>query len=573
MPQPVAFNTGSSISGSIQASRISYAIETSGSNYRSGYAGKSWYSELPANNGIVFIKDTTSIGRGAPGNPAFWISNGTSSASILATVNGLPGSPRNFTTTSSAYSWSLANGFFINDPNEPFNQIDTDNLALYLDASKTVSYPTTASTWYDISGNNNSGSLFNGPTFNSIGYINFDGVDDYNLVPNNPSLQPPTSLTLECLLKPNAIVGGSWMIAYTGAANGSFVKYGFRVAGISQFSGYINSNGSIAQTFGNTLVTGSWIHGILTYNGTSAILYCNGVLVATTAITGSMDYNAYGSPYFLTMGRKSAIDGQYFNGSISSARVYSYAFSQSQVSQNYYQAPIVTNGLIFSVDAGNLVSYESSSVRAYSLSLSGSRTTPVSCSLTNGLAFYTNNGGYFDFDGTDDQLLIENVPAQSTGIHLGNGTIPWMVNAWVKTSTSGNNNIGSSPILSNRSGGPVYSNMGIGAGGVMKYAHYSGSWIIETGSIAVNNNQWHMLSWVNLNNNTMNLYVDGIFDKNVSSSIVGGGNINPVDIIGASFGGFLNGDIAFLSINISSSLYTIQNVQQNFNAQRNRFNI
>jgi hypothetical protein len=170
-------------------------------------------------------------------------------------------------------------------------------------------------------------------------------------------------------------------------------------------------------------------------------------------------------------------------------------------------------------------------------------------------------------------LLIENVPAQSTGIHLGNGTIPWMVNAWVKTSVAGDNGIGSFPILSNRSSGPVYSNMGIGSGGVMKYAHYSGSWIVETGNTAVNNNRWHMLSWVNLNNNTLNMYIDGVFDKNVSSSIVGGGNINPVDIIGASWSSYLNGDIAFLSINISSSLYTIQNVLQNFNAQRNRFNI
>ena len=215
--------------------------------------------------------------------------------------------------------------------------IVTNGLVLSLDAANPKSYISGSTTWNDISRGGNNGTLINGPTFNSGNYgsIVFDGVDDYNLVPNNPSLQPPTSLTLECLLKPNAIVNGSWIIAYTGPNNGSFVKYGFRVAGSSQLSGYINSNGSIAQTFGNTLAIGSWIHGIITYNGTSAILYCNGVQVSTTSLTGSMDYNAYGSPYFLTMGRKSAIDGQYFNGSISYARVYNRALSQTEVLQNF----------------------------------------------------------------------------------------------------------------------------------------------------------------------------------------------------------------------------------------------
>jgi hypothetical protein len=34
----------------------------------------------------------------------------------------------------------------------------------------------------DLSGNNASSSLFNGPIFNSQGYLDFDGTDDYGLV-------------------------------------------------------------------------------------------------------------------------------------------------------------------------------------------------------------------------------------------------------------------------------------------------------------------------------------------------------------------------------------------------------
>lgn len=56
-----------------------------------------------------------------------------------------------------------------------------DGLVLALDAADKNSYPGSGTTWKDMSGNNNNGTLTNGPTFNSAneGNIIFDGVDDY----------------------------------------------------------------------------------------------------------------------------------------------------------------------------------------------------------------------------------------------------------------------------------------------------------------------------------------------------------------------------------------------------------
>jgi hypothetical protein len=56
----------------------------------------------------------------------------------------------------------------------------TDGLVLYLDAGISDSYPGSGTSWFDISGNGNTGTLTNGPTFNSGngGSIVFDGVDD-----------------------------------------------------------------------------------------------------------------------------------------------------------------------------------------------------------------------------------------------------------------------------------------------------------------------------------------------------------------------------------------------------------
>ena len=56
-----------------------------------------------------------------------------------------------------------------------------NGLVLSLDASDRNSYISGSTTWYDLSGLNKSGSLTNGPTFNtgSLGSIVFDGTYDY----------------------------------------------------------------------------------------------------------------------------------------------------------------------------------------------------------------------------------------------------------------------------------------------------------------------------------------------------------------------------------------------------------
>ena len=60
-------------------------------------------------------------------------------------------------------------------------RIVSNGLVLALDAADKNSYPGSGITWRDVSGNNNNGTLTNGPTFDSSngGSIVFDGTNDF----------------------------------------------------------------------------------------------------------------------------------------------------------------------------------------------------------------------------------------------------------------------------------------------------------------------------------------------------------------------------------------------------------
>ena len=85
----------------------------------------------------------------------------------------------------------------------------------------------------------------------------------------------------------------------------------------------------------------------------------------------------------------------------------------------FYRGPnIVTDGLVFAVDPGSTRSYPGS----------GTTTTNIingaSGTLTNGVAYVTNNGGAFDFDGTDDYIAFPD------DTNLNNQTLT--MESWVK---------------------------------------------------------------------------------------------------------------------------------------------
>ena len=223
--------------------------------------------------------------------------------------------------------------------NFEYENIVTDGLVLNLDAGFVGSYPTTASTWYDLSENNNNGILTNGPTYNSGngGSIVFDGVDDYVNCGSNASLDLG-SFTQEVWFKPtigrrNPLFGDSnsdgsdsrhamWLELYN---NNKFIL----IFGDGSIYGDVYST--------TTVQNNNIIHVVCIRNNISKTVqfYINGIAESSQAWANQ---GTIGTP--VTLGVHSLwVGGSNGFGNMKDniyvARIYNRILSSSEVLQNY----------------------------------------------------------------------------------------------------------------------------------------------------------------------------------------------------------------------------------------------
>ena len=209
--------------------------------------------------------------------------------------------------------------------NADYPAIVTDGLVLNLDAGFTPSYPTTGTSWYDISSNSKTVTLTNGPSFNSNsgGGIVFDGADDYGNLgtiggyTNKFSCEAWFKTTSSASWK-DIICGGCGDIIFT--INGNYVNFG------SQCSSPIPH-----LNYSTTAVnSGAWFFASVTYDSGVAKVYVNATLENTYTRS-----DASQTPGTVFVGSNADGSGEFFNGTIAVVRMYNRVLSQSEITQNY----------------------------------------------------------------------------------------------------------------------------------------------------------------------------------------------------------------------------------------------
>jgi hypothetical protein len=217
----------------------------------------------------------------------------------------------------------------------------------------------------------------------------------------------------------------------------------------------------------------------------------------------------------------------------------------------FYRGPnIVTDGLVFAVDAGSERSYPGSGTTTTSLVGSSTGT------LSNGVAYVSGNGGSWDFDGVDDYIdTTFTLPA-------GNRSMDF----WVYYNTLSSSSGGGYSLMGVQQSGGKYLYSGIQSNGSgYSYAGNTGGSYSYTFSAAT----WYHIT-LTMGSGTSRNYVNGeqVATKTYTSSVA---STTEVMIGAINQQHEIDGLVPLTRI--YNKALTASEVLQNYNAQKTRFGL
>ena len=203
------------------------------------------------------------------------------------------------------------------------------NLQLWWDAGQTSSYSGSGSTFTDLSGKGNTGTLNGSPTFNSLiggGTLLFDGISQTASI---TTLNLQQDFTLETWVNQKVLNGFAMFGQGTGAVNqGLHIWY--TAAGTIRFGMFGNDTDFTVST-----ITGVWYHMVFTYNNSSP--YTKGFYLNAVAQSGTAQQTqaAYSGSGVFRLGATYSSSGNYGNGYFQGAKVYNRILTADEVTTNF----------------------------------------------------------------------------------------------------------------------------------------------------------------------------------------------------------------------------------------------
>jgi len=445
MPTPVSYLSGASLSNTVGMFKRGTMAQNLKSSLESGYR---WWNGIEVTSTQYLIySDTYTLGTTTQANatPVAYSTPDLTDQSLLNLINTLP--PRvgqtAFTSLPIALQWlQSSNKFFL--IRSGTENIVKSGLQLYIDAGRFDSYIGSGTTWSDLSGNNNNGTLVNGTRYNSsgVGSMVFDGSDDY-ISFNNISPVSSLTFTISSVVTVDTDTVQYMRVVSKGhyGFTPGYLLQRFGESGVAtgiRFSLGIGSSTSNASTSLFAYTTDTFQKGQKYYltmvsTGSYLYLYVNGVRTGLTKYTGTggsiengtdLNYSAISGSLSITTSDKFTIGaysnssnpvGEYWNGKILNTIIYNSALSPEQVLQNYNTQKLrfgyydsVQDGLSLNLDATNYLSYPRSGTTWTDLSGKNNSGT-----LINSPTFSGGTTPSIVFDGSDDKV-------QATRIDVGN---------------------------------------------------------------------------------------------------------------------------------------------------------
>jgi hypothetical protein len=218
--------------------------------------------------------------------------------------------------------------------------IVTNGLVLNLDTAYYNSYPRSGTTWSDLSGSGNNGTLTNGVTFNVSGAsssMQFDGADDY----------VSTSTSSGLTQAGNTQFTASFWVIKTASNKDAMIgpwnetgRKGWFLQWFTDSVVYFGvTNGGANYNYVNIGYTNNWYNIVGVFDGSQSTnqnigkIYVNGAL-QTTNNSVTMLTSVPTDIVELTIGKLTNYTSL-TTGNISNVQIYNRALSATEVSQNF----------------------------------------------------------------------------------------------------------------------------------------------------------------------------------------------------------------------------------------------
>jgi Tfp pilus assembly protein PilV len=219
--------------------------------------------------------------------------------------------------------------------------IVTNGLALSLDAGATSSYPGTGSTWTDLSGGGNNGTLSaTGVTYSTAnnGILTFNGTSGSVTGGSGGGLDISGPITMDAWINDASVATGATIFLKSNAAGSAgSTSYGLNLAagGIISVILYSPTVGDSYHTTSQWIYANTWYNVVATWDGSintsnNVNVYVNGSLAQSFTKNDMLDSNTQ----TLTIGSQQA-SVNFFNGSIGEVKIYNRALTASEVTQNF----------------------------------------------------------------------------------------------------------------------------------------------------------------------------------------------------------------------------------------------
>ena len=342
----------------------------------------------------------------------------------------------------------------------------------------------------------------------------FNGSTQYVRVPYAGALNPSSAFTVEAWAK---VTSGSGTYR-TVASSWRSDSRGFGIwAGPNEtWEAWVSAGGSdiIAQA---PITYGVWTHLVLTYNGSTAQLYVNGLLASSMA--GSYAVNP-SVPLAIGAG---TYDGstwqQYFPGSLDEVAIYGTALSSARIQTHYLIGRSYKDTVLDSRPAAYWRLGDSSGTTAAEVTGANPGTYENGVSLGGAGPLAGDADAAATFDGSDDDVLGPNLFGYP-------GTAAFSVDFWLNPSTAFQN--AWRPIVSkqngtqsSRDGWAVWLGPANDAtyGNRIAFDRWTGATQhFLSGAVVIPVGTWHHVA-VTYDGTTMTIYVDGTADSSRTSSL------------------------------------------------------